>query len=42
MGEEMKRCGVKIATIQETRWKGQGIINKKHFSMRYSGKSKME
>lgn len=38
--DEIKRYGIDIAAIQETRWKGQGEISKNNFTLRYSGAEK--
>lgn len=40
IGDELRRYNVNIAALQEIRWKGQGVIDKPEFTVRYSGSDK--
>jgi len=37
LAEELAKTQLEIVAIQETRWSGLGLINKKDFSLYYSG-----
>lgn len=40
IAREMKRYSVKILALQETRWKGEGMIDKEGYTLYYSGEDK--
>lgn len=37
LDDQLANTSLEIVAIQETRWKGNGIINKKNYSLYYSG-----